>query len=150
MKTGETSTSGEAIAATDDRRPRSPRRPGQTLACGWCGSPILLPARGRIPKWCSSSCRHRAWELTRAAASGRAAVQVVDRVVEVDRLVTVVQEVPVTTVPKGAAWPAALAQLAAALDTGRVYDRDLPALAQALAGVADALDRRPGWRRQPR
>ena len=74
----------------------------------------------------------------------------VDRVVEVDKLVTVVQEVPVTRVPKGAAWPGALTQLAAELDTGRVYDRDLPALAQALAGVADALDRRPGWRRQPR
>jgi len=115
-----------------------------TMACGWCGSPILLPARGRIPKWCSSSCRHRAWELTRAAASGRAAVQVVDRVV------TVVQEVPVATVPRGAVWPAALAQLASALDTGRVYDRDLAALAQALARVADALDRRPGWRLRPR
>jgi hypothetical protein len=75
---------------------------------------------------------------------------VVDRVVEVDRLVTVVQEVPVATVPKGAAWPAALAQLAIALDTGRVYDRDLPALAQALASVADALDRRPGWRLRQR
>jgi hypothetical protein len=107
-------------------------------------SPILLPARGRTPKWCSSSCRHRAWELTRAAASGRAAVQVVDRVVEVDRLVTVVQEVPVTTVPKGTEWPAALAQLATALDTGQVYDRDLPALAQALADVSDALDRSYG------
>jgi len=150
MATSETSTTSEAIAATDDRRSRSPRRPGQTLACGWCGSPILLPARGRIPKWCSSSCRHRAWELTRAAASGRAAVQVVDRAVEVDRLVTVVQEVPVATVPKGAEWPAALAQLATDLDTGRVYDRDLPALVEALAGVADALDRRPGWRRRPR
>ena len=149
METGETNTTSEAIAPTDDRRPRSPRRPGQTLACGWCGSPILLPARGRTPKWCSSSCRHRAWELTRAAASGRAAVQVVDRVVEVDRLVTVVQEVPVATVPQGAAWPAALAQLATALDTGRVYDRDLPALAQALADVADALERRPGWRLRP-
>ena len=135
---------------TDDHGSRSPRRPGQTLACGWCGSPIELPARGRTPKWCSSSCRHRAWELTRAAASGRAAVQVVDRVVEVDRLVTVVQEVPVTTVPKGAEWPAALAQLATALDIGRVYDRDLPALAQALADVADALDRRPGWRLRTR
>jgi hypothetical protein len=150
MKTDETSTTSEAIAATDDRRSRSPRRPGHALACGWCGSPILLPARGRIPKWCSSSCRHRAWELTRAAASGRAAIQVVDRVVEVDRLVTVVQEVPVPTVPKGAEWPAALAQLATALDTGRVYDRDLPALAQALADVADALDRRPGWRLRTR
>jgi len=150
MNTDETSTTNEAIAATNDGTTRSPRRPGQTLACGWCGSPILLSARGRTPKWCSSSCRHRAWELTRAAASGRAAVQVVDRVVEVDRLVTVVQEVPVTTVPKGAEWPAALAQLATALDTGRVYDRDLPALAQALADVADALDRRPGWRLRTR
>ena len=79
-----------------------------------------------------------------------AAVQVVDRAVVVDRLVTVVQEVPVTTAPKGAEWPAALAHLAIALDTGRVYDRDLPALAQALADVADALDRRPGWRLRPR
>ena len=150
MNSDDKSTTTEAITATNDARSRSPRRPGQTLACGWCGSPILLPARGRTPKWCSSSCRHRAWELTRAAASGHAAVQVVDRVVEVDRLVTAVREVPVTTVPTGAAWPAALAQLATALDTGRVYDRDLPALAQALAGVADALDRRPGWRLRTR
>ena len=144
------STSTDAVAATDDGPTRSPRRPGQTLPCGWCGSPILLPARGRTPKWCSSSCRHRAWELTRAAASGHAAVQVVDRVVEVDRVVTVLREVPVATVPTGAAWPAALVQLATALDAGRVYDRDLPALAQALAGVADALDRRPGWRLRTR
>jgi hypothetical protein len=100
MKTGETSTTSEAVAATDDRRSPSPRRPGQALACGWCGSPILLPTRGRVPKWCSSSCRHRAWELTRAAASGRTAVHVVDRVVEVDRLVTIVQEVPVATLPE--------------------------------------------------
>jgi hypothetical protein len=150
MNTDVESTTTDAIATTNDGLSRVPRRPGQTLACAWCGSPILLPARGRTPKWCSSSCRHRAWELTRAAASGRAAVQVVDRVVEVDRLVAVVQEVPVTTVPKGAEWPAALAQLATALDAGRVYDRDLPALAQALADVADALDRRPGWRLRTR
>ena len=149
MNTDDKSTTTEVITATSDAQIRSPRRPGQTLACGWCGSPILLPARGRTPKWCSSSCRHRAWELTRAAASGRAAVQVVDRAVEVDRLVTVVQEVPVTTIPKGAEWPAALSQLATALDTGRVYDRDLPALSQALADVADALERRPGWRLRP-
>jgi hypothetical protein len=150
METGETSTTSDAMAASNGGPPRSPRRPGQTLACGWCGSQIQLPARGRTPKWCSSSCRHRAWELSRAAASGHAAVQVVDRVVEVDRTVTVVQEVLVATVPQGAAWPAALAQLATALDTGRVYDRDLPALALALARVADALERRPGWRRRPR
>jgi hypothetical protein len=103
-----------------------------------------------VPKWCSSSCRHRAWELTRAAASGRAAVQVVDRVVEVDRLVPLVQEVPVNAVPKGAAWPATLVQLVTQVDSGRVYDRDLPALAEALQDVIDALERRPGWRGQPR
>jgi phosphoribosylcarboxyaminoimidazole (NCAIR) mutase len=73
-------------------------------------------------------------------------VQVVDRVVEVDRLVTVVQEVPVTTVPKGAAWPAALAKLAAELDTGRVYDQDLLALPRPCRRRR-RFDRRPGWRR---
>src|ERR1035437_9051847 len=150
MNTGDTNTKAGAISTPKDGPKRSPRRPGQSLACGWCGSPILVPPRGRVPKWCSSSCRHRAWELTRAAASGRAAVQVVDRVVEVDRLVAIVQEVPVNTVPKGAAWPATLVQLVTQVDSGRVYDRDLPALAEALQDGIDALERRPGWRRQPR
>ena len=104
----------------------------------------LAPGAGSDPEVVLVLVPSPAWELTRAAASGRAAIQVVDRVVEIDRPVTVVQEVPVPTVPKGAEWPAALAQLATALDTGRVYDRDLPALVQALADVADALDRRPG------
>jgi len=141
MDTDNTNTTPGNSPAPSDGPKRSPRRPGQSLACGWCGSPIVLPARGRIPKWCSSSCRHRAWELTRAAASGRAAVEVVDRVVQVDR--------PVASAPHGPEWPAVLAQLVAQLDTGRVYDRDLPAMAQGLAEVAAALDRRPGSRRRP-
>jgi len=140
-------TKAGAISTPKDGPKRSRRRPGQSLACGWCGSPILVPARGRIPKWCSSSCRHRAWELARAAASGRAAVQVVDRVVEVDRSVAVVQKVAVNTSPKGGAWPATLVQLVTQVDSGRVYDRDLPALAQALQDVIAGLERRPGWRR---
>lgn len=41
------------------------------------------PSRGRVPKWCSASCRHRAWEQRRAAEAGLAAVEVVDRRVEV-------------------------------------------------------------------
>jgi hypothetical protein len=122
--------------------------PDTPVACGWCGSPILLPARGRVPKWCSSSCRHRAWELTRAAASGRAAVQIVDRVVEVDKPSPVIEQVLVS--PRGPAWPNALAALVAELDTGRVYDRDLPALADALGQVLNALDRRPGLPQHPR
>jgi len=105
----------------------------------------MVPARGRVPKWCSSSCRHRAWELSRAAASGRAAIEIVDRVIEVDRPVT--RLVEVTVAPRGARWPAALADLASQLDSGRVYDRDLPGLADALREVLAALDRRAGWRR---
>jgi len=101
-----------------------------------------------VPQWCSFSCRHRAWELTRAAASGLAAVQVIDRTVQVDRPVTVNEHVKVEVVPHGPAWPHALAQLTEQIDTGKVYDRDLPALAAALGDVRSALNRRPVWRRQ--
>ena len=147
MNTGDTNTKAGAISTPKDGPKRSPRRPGQSLACGWCGSPILVRARGRVPKWCSSSCRHRAWELTRAAASGLAAVQVIDRVVQVDRPVTVNEHVKVEVVPHGPAWPHALAQLTEQIDTGKVYDRDLPALAAALVDVRSALNRRPVWHR---
>ena len=92
-----------------------------------------MKARGRIPKWCSASCRQRAWEQTRAAASGRSAVHVVERQVEV----------PVPATPTRRAWAALLGELARQLDDGRVYDRDLPALAPALRSVLDAYDRRP-------
>ena len=51
--------------------------------CGWCGGFIDVKATGRIPKWCSATCRQRAWEQRRAAASGRCAVEVVQRVVRV-------------------------------------------------------------------
>lgn len=124
---------------------RPARRPQQSVTCGWCGTVVTVPARGRVPKWCSSSCRHRAWELSRAAASGRAAIQIVDRVIEVDTPVT--QLVEVTVAPRGAGWLASLADLARQLDSGRVYDRDLPGLADALREVLAALDRRAGWRR---
>ena len=150
MNTRDTTTTTDTNPASAQKPTlkRIARRPGQTLACGWCGSPILLPARGRVPKWCSSSCRHRAWELTRAAASGHASIRVVDRVVEVAKPVPVIEHVPVS--PHGPAWPHALADLTAELDTGRVYDRDLPALADALGQVLNALDRRPGWPKHPR
>ena len=106
-----------------------------------------IPARGRIPKWCSGTCRHRAWEQARAAASGRAAVTVVDRVVETVRTETVVQHhrttVPVAVHPTSALeWARLLDELAVGLDTGRVYDRDLPVLIPAANAVIDALQRR--------
>jgi hypothetical protein len=34
------------------------------------------------------------------------------------------------------------------IETGTVYDRDLPSLAAALSDVLSALNRRPAWRRQ--
>jgi hypothetical protein len=54
-------------------------------------------------------------------------------IVEVDKPVPVVEQGLVS--PHGRAWPQALADLVAELDTGRVYDRDLPALADALGRV---------------
>jgi len=43
-------------------------------------------------------------------------------------------------------WPETLNALAAQLDSGRIYDRDLPALSQALATVLDAYERHYGVR----
>ena len=127
-------------------RKRAPTRlPGQTIACGWCSAPIAVQATGRLPKWCSPSCRQRAWHQRRAA-SGLAAVDVVDRFIEVEKEVKVVEQIEVNVPPTGAAWPAALTELAKQIDTGRVHDHDLLALAQTLDVLLPALGRRPGWR----
>jgi len=109
-----------------------------TLTCHWCDAPIEVKARGRLPRWCGAQCRHRAWEQDRAAASGRSAVRFVDQVVTVEREV----EVEVETLPRGPGWAPALHALAHQMDTGLVYDRDLPALTDAYLAVGDALRRR--------
>ena len=101
-------------------------------ACGWCGGPITPRSRVPIPKWCSATCRHRAWEQARAAASGLSAVEVVERRIEV--------QVPL--VPTRRDWPRLLGELVSQLDDGRVYDRDLPALARALQPVLESYRRR--------
>ena len=100
--------------------------------CGWCGGPITVRSRGPIPKWCSPTCRHRAWEQSRAAASGRAAVQVVERRVEV----------PTPVVPTRRDWPGMLGELVRQLDGGHIYDRDLSDLAVVLRQVLEAHHRR--------
>lgn len=109
-----------------------PERRTAATACGWCGGPITPASRGPIPKWCSATCRHRAWEQTRAAASGQSAVELVERRVEV--------QVPL--VPTRRDWPRLLGELAGQLNDGRVYDRDLAALARALQPVLEAYRRR--------
>jgi hypothetical protein len=126
---GASARSVEATAAAAD--PTDRRRAATT--CGWCGGPIQPKARGRIPTWCSPACRQRAWEQSRAAASGRAAVQVVERRVEVPT------RLPLTRRD----WPQALRELAQQLDDGRIYDRDLSGLSVALDAVLEAYNRRP-------
>ena len=117
-------------AATDVH---GPERRTSATTCGWCGGPITPGSRGPIPKWCSATCRHRAWEQTRAAASGRAAVHVVERQVEVR----------VPAAPTRRDWARLLTELTRQLADGRVYDRDLPELAAALGAVLAAYSRRP-------
>jgi hypothetical protein len=128
-------------------RLRTRRRSGQRLVCGWCGQPIALRPTGRLPKWCSPTCRHRAWEQRRAARSGLAAIEVVDRVVEVEKEVIVVRPIvrpPTTARPS---WQTVLAEVTRQVETGRVPDRDLPELHDAIQDLLNALSRRPSWQR---
>jgi hypothetical protein len=110
------------------------RRP-ERLTCAWCGGFFAVRARGRLPKWCSGQCRHRAWEQDRAAKSGRSAVEVVDREVVVTEAVR--------AIPTSAEWPDTLRVLAQQLDEFKVYRRDLEAVRSALDSVSRALQRRP-------
>lgn len=111
--------------------------------CGWCHGPIPPRSRGPIPKWCSATCRHRAWEQSRAAASGRSAVQVVERVVTVPAMA----REPVRR-PRQHDWVDLLQELTAQIDRGTLYDRHLATIAAALDDVVRAVLRRRGhsWR----
>ena len=100
-----------------------------------------------MPKWCSATCRHRAWEQRRAAASGLVAVEVVDRPVEVVRTVTKVKrvlvEAPRPTSPRSTRdWAQQLANLADDLDRGRIYDREVEAMMPAMTALVAAFNRR--------
>ncbi len=129
----------EGATMSPPPRVRSAQSPGNLKAtravavpCAWCGGRITPGARGPIPKWCSATCRHRAWEQTRAAVSGRSAVEVLERRIEI----------PVALVPTRRDWPRVLAALAAQVEDGRLYDRDLAPLATAMAAALAALRRR--------
>jgi hypothetical protein len=128
-------------------RLRTRRRSGQRLVCGWCGQPIALRPTGRLPKWCSPTCRHRAWEQRRAARSGLAAIEVVDRIVEVEKEVIVVQPIERPPTTARASWHTVLAQVNRQVETGRVRDRDLPELHDAIENLLTAFSRRPSWQR---
>ena len=136
------------MAGEEQAAAKRVRRPGQLLECGWCGLPILVPDRGRTPKWCSQSCRTAAWAARRAAASGDAEVRVVDRPIEV------VREVRVEVDPRSPEeWQALLKRLTKRVDDGRVYDRDLRQLATSVVALSEAVGgriRRSDVRKQRR
>jgi hypothetical protein len=116
--------------------PAAGARRAAATACGWCGGPITLRSRGPIPKWCSATCRHRAWEQDRAAASGRAAVQVVERII----VHPAAQ--PTARTPRHDEWIGLLRELSRQLDCGLVYGWDLPGVAGALDEALAAFQRR--------
>jgi ribosomal protein L34E len=117
---------------------REKRQRPAWLECARCGNPITVKARGRTPKWCSSSCRHRAWEQSRAAACGQAAVRIVERVVTLERTV----KVPDKRLPRGREWADQLTSLTRQVQDGRLYDRDLRVVAEAAATLDQALQQR--------
>jgi hypothetical protein len=122
--------------------PAKPKRRRPTmLVCAWCATSFEVNPVGRVPTWCSDTCRHRAWEQNRAAASGRSAIQLVERIVEVDRPAPTVHKGP-ATLPNGTGWDVTLVELVRQLDTGRIYQRDLAAIVRASVALNDALHRR--------
>lgn len=122
--------------ATADDGSRLARR-AAAVTCGWCRGPITPRARGPIPKWCSATCRHRAWEQSRAAASGRSAVEILERVVTVAAPQPAAQPTP-----RQLAWADLLRELAAQVEQGTIYDRHLAVITAALDDVMRAIHRR--------
>ena len=54
------------------------------LECVECGAALSYRGTGRRPRYCSQTCRNRAFETRRAARIGAVATEVVERVVEVE------------------------------------------------------------------
>ena len=143
--------SGEVVR----RRVTSPR-PAR-VDCAWCGQTISVAPRGRVPTWCGSVCRHRAWEQHRAAASGLAAREVVERVAE--RTVTLTVRVPAPapravkpSEPRAPTradhWVRVLDELVKQIDAGRIYPRDIDSVTAALTRALDGASRQRYYRRR--
>ncbi len=132
----------DAEAGQDKARDSGHRRPGQTVECGWCGRAAPVPARGRVPSWCSSSCRHRAWEARRADREQLGDVRVVTRTIEVEKPTIRTVEVPVPTEPRTPdEWGVLLQTFATRLAQGRIYRRDLPTLEPAVRRLVEVWNR---------
>jgi len=108
------------------------RRAAHT-AVAWADSEVVLR---NVPT--------QAWEQSRAAASGRSAIQVVERVVTIPD----VAREPARG-PRQLDWVDLLQELTAQIDSGAAYDRHMVAIAAALDDVVRAVLRRSGHSSRP-
>lgn len=129
------------VVATGVTGSATRRVPGQSLACGWCGTLMPLKRTGRPPKWCSDACRHRAWEQQRAAASGESAVRIVDRYIEVG---PDTGHAAANSPPSPGSWADSITSLAQALADPAVTFRrtELDYIEAALVVAFDAMEQR--------
>lgn len=65
------------MAPTNDSEPEN-LGPTPGSECLECGAALSYVGYGRRPRYCSNTCRHRAWERRRAAADGTIATRVVE------------------------------------------------------------------------
>jgi len=110
----------------------SHRLPGQVVECGWCGKSVPVPTRGRVPKWCSATCRNKGWQANHAPKQGP--VRVVQQRVQVP--------VPTSEPRNVGEWVELLELLTTRLAQGRIYRRDLPILVPTINHLIDVTDRR--------
>ena len=90
---------------------------------------------GANPKWCSLSCRTRAWAARRAVKADDAEVRIVDRPIGVVR--------EVEAGPRSVEdWSSMLRRQAKRVDDGRVYDRDLAQLLASVEELSGPIHRR--------
>lgn len=102
------------------------------MECGWCGKSVPVPSRGRVPKWCSATCRNRAWQANHAPSQGP--VRIVEQRVQIP--------VPRAEPRNVDEWCEQLELLSTRLAQGRIYARDLPALVPAINRLVDVTERR--------
>jgi len=108
------------------------RLPGQVVECGWCGKSVTIPSRGRVPKWCSATCRNKGWQANHAPTQGP--VRVVQQRVQVPA--------PTFEPRNVGEWVELLEVLATRLAQGRIYTRDLPVLVPTINRLIEVTDRR--------
>ncbi|GHE08715.1 hypothetical protein GCM10011381_10270 [Klenkia taihuensis] len=95
-----------------------------------------------MPKWCSASCRQRAWEQRRAASSGLSAVEVVERIVRVPA--TPPRPQP-RREPRNREWKGLIRELTRQVSGHHVDTPYLIGIAYELRSLIEALEDRDAW-----